>query len=119
VVSQALCGRGQLMGQGGSEACRLVRHSTSCVQYCSWRASRIQLLGALCVDRGFVHQANIIAACCEHLLRWTVCVSGDDLANEIHLSCCNHGAYLRDIIEHPPNMFILDLFLLYPHHRDE
>jgi hypothetical protein len=46
-------------------------------------------------------------------------VSGDDLANEIHLSCCNHGAYLRDIIEHPPNMFILDLFLLYPHHRDE
>ena len=37
-------GRGQSSGRGGSDACRLVRQSTSCIQDFSWRASRIQLL---------------------------------------------------------------------------
>ena len=33
-------GRGQSSGLGGSDACQfLVRQSSSCVQYCSWRAS--------------------------------------------------------------------------------
>ena len=63
---------------------------------------------------GRILSQHVMSICCTRRSGWAV--SGGDLANEIHLSCCNHVAYPRDIIEHPLNMFILKLFLLYPHY---
>ncbi len=58
------------------------------------------------------HWADIIAACRQYLLRWVIKGSTDGLSNEVHLSCDNHVADARDVIEHSANMFVLDAFLL-------
>ncbi len=58
------------------------------------------------------HWADIIAACRQHLLCWAIGGSTDGLSNEVHLSCGNHVADTRDVIEHLANMFVLDAFLL-------
>ncbi len=64
------------------------------------------------VEERTSHWADIVAACCQHLLRRTIGGGTHDLSDEVHLSCGNHVANARDVIEHPSNMFILDAFFL-------
>ena len=56
--------------------------------------------------------ANIVTACRQHLLCWTIGGGAYDLSGEVHLSRRNHVTDARDVIEHPLNMFILDEFFL-------
>ncbi len=64
------------------------------------------------------HWADIIAACHQYLLRWAIKGSTNGLSNEVHLSCGNHVADARDVIEHSANMIVLDAFLLDSYDRD-
>ena len=70
------------------------------------------------VEERMSHWADIVAACCQHLLRRTIGGGTHDLSDEVHLSCGNHVANARDVIEHPSNMFILDAFFLDSCDRD-
>ncbi len=64
------------------------------------------------VEERTSHWADIVAAFCQHLLHRTIGGGTYDLSNEVHLSCGNHVANARDVIEHPLNIFILDAFFL-------
>jgi hypothetical protein len=64
------------------------------------------------VEEQTSHWADIVAACHQHLLRRTIGEGTYDLSDEVHLSCGNHVANARDVIEHPSIMFISDAFFL-------
>ncbi len=70
------------------------------------------------VEEWTSHWADIVAACRQHLLRRTIGGGTYDLSDEVHLSCGNHVANVRDVIEHPLNMFISDTFFLDSCDRD-
>ena len=72
----------------------------------------------LVVEEQMSHWADIVAACCQHLLRWTIGRGTYNLSNEVHLSHCNHVPDAREVTEHPSNMFILDMFFLESCDRD-
>ena len=54
----------------------------------------------------------------------SICCAGrsgggaNDFSNEVHLSRCDHVTDARDVVEHPPNMFISDVFFLDSCERD-
>ncbi len=54
--------------------------------------------------------SNIVTACCQHLLCRTIWGGAYDFSDEVHLARCDHITNARDVVEHPSNMFILDVF---------
>jgi hypothetical protein len=61
---------------------------------------------------------DIVAACRQHLLHRRIRGVTYNFFDEVHLSCGNHDANIRDDIEHPSHMFILDVFFLDSCDRD-
>ena len=61
---------------------------------------------------------NIVTACRQHLLCRTIGGGAYDFSDEVHLSRCDHVTGARDVVEHPSNMFILDVFFLDSCDRD-
>ncbi len=61
----------------------------------------------LVVDEGMSNSADIVAACCQHLLSRTVVWSTYPLAQEVELMCSNHVSDPGYVIEHFPHMFVV------------
>ena len=62
--------------------------------------------------------ANIVTACRQHLLCRTIGGGAYDFFDEVHLARCDHVTDVRDVVEHPSNMFISDAFFLDSCDRD-
>ena len=61
----------------------------------------------LVMKEGPSDKSYIVAACSEHLLRWTIRWSLHGLSKEIKLASSNHIANARNVIKHSPHMFIV------------
>ncbi len=59
------------------------------------------------VEEGAAFTTNIIAAHSHHLLGWAVMQSTHCFSKKIKLSGGNHVTNTRDVIKHPPHMFIV------------
>ncbi len=70
----------------------------------------------LVVEEGTSDLTDIVAACCYRLLSRTVVWTAYCLAQEVKLTCSNHVPYAGYVVEHPPHVFIVQLFHLDTEH---
>ncbi len=69
------------------------------------------------VQEGATHKAGVITACTEHVLHWSAAGSTHHISNEIHLTCRNHIAFARYVVEHTPNLLIANAFIFDSCHQ--
>ncbi len=63
------------------------------------------------------YSLNIVTACSQHLLGGVVMWSAHHFPKKVKLLDGNHVANTRYVIEHLLDMFIVNPFRLYLHHR--